>query len=501
MVYWFSEKCVKRCSIVGAHLITAPYTFIWTFGNLSAYMDSYFRFSCSPGCTYGDSQWILSVATALMCPGIIISKFLANRMGLQWAGIVSAVILNGSLFGSAWTVQHSVVWTTVLFGAVVGLVQGVTTVVAFQNVTGWAPDKAPLFIATTTVVPTLLSMLMNQVITAVVNSENLKPDAMLGSRTYFSQPEILDRVPTAFIVYAAINSGLQFVGYLLLSSPPIPNEKLTAVTAKDERGNWRGQAKSRETAIHKQGKNFQNKSAAGTIDDYGSHDIIISPISHQNGSETAIDENSASISEIEDNQVSLKPSEVLKTPTFYAIFMFVIATSYALMLKADYYKQFALLYIHNDRYLTLIGTLIPVIAAVSRFCTGAVLNRRILTTKETMIMSASINCVLCSLWFFVPQVSAVLYLFFMLCLALVQSQYFVVVPVACLEIFGPAHFSTNYGLTLASLAIVGIVSPLVISPLMHELGWFWLFGSASLLCFVTLVLVLCADFNPPKASR
>ena len=223
--------------------------------------------------------------------------------------------------------------------------------------------------------------------------------------------------------------------------------------------------------------------------------------SYEHSSEIAIEENIANVVEAKDNKVSLKPSQVLKTPAFYAIFMYIVATAYALMLKGNYYKQFALLYIHNDRYLTLIGTLIPVIAAVSRFCTGAVLNRRILTTKETIVISVSINCVLCSVWFFVPQVSAVLYLFFMLCLALVQSQYFAIAPVACLEIFGPAHFSKNYGLLFSSLIIVGVLSPVVIPHLLNELGWFWLFASATMLCFVTLMLVLYADFNLSQTYR
>ncbi|GFR90799.1 oxalate:formate antiporter [Elysia marginata] len=507
-----SDKGKKYSAIVGAHLITAPFSFLWVYGNLSEYMDSYFRFSCSPGCMDSDSGWILPVSIAMGCPGTLLSKPLADRMGLRWAGAVTAIFLNTALFASAWTVQMSVAWTTVLLGVVLGMVQGFTAVVAFQLVRAWAPDKATLFMATTTGASTLLSMVQNQLVTALVNPNNLKPDAMQGSRTFFSQPEILDRVPMALILYAAMTLGLQFTGYVLLFPPPklastSENFKMEETTDKTKLviGNVNGCDRS----SLKPSPNTKAVADGHNPQEYGSHKVSSPAISFNTTEKnynlpkidiTVQESQLETARPFEDEKASLPPSKVLKTPIFYAVFVFGIATVFALILKANFYKQFGLLYIHNDQYLTLVGTLIPVVATLSRLVVGMVLNKKIITIKDAIIFSLAVNCFLCAFWYFVPQLNALLYLFFVLGLASVQSLYFVTLPVATMEIFGPDHFSTNYGLLLTNLMVVGILSPVVISPLMHVLGWFWLFGSASILCLVSLVLVVCADFNPPQIS-
>ncbi|RUS91641.1 hypothetical protein EGW08_000614, partial [Elysia chlorotica] len=409
------------------------------YGNLSSYMDSYFQFACSPQCMDGDSQWILGLCVAMNCPGTLVTSYVANKVGLKMTGVMSAILVNVSLFAAAWSMKVSVFGTTILMGVMVGLVQGITSVVVYQYVYGWAADRSSLFIATSVGASTLLSLVQNQVITFIVNPYNLKPDAIRGSRAFFSQPELLERVPAAVFSYAAITAGLQLVGYLLLA----------------------------------------RRSSA-----------LLPPLSFSNEPQ----EKEGEPDEVK--QISLTPSQALKTPTFYAAFLFGIVTQYSLLLKANFYKQFALLFIPDDRFLTLVGTFIPVVAASSRMSVGAALSARLITIKTACILSLSVNSVLCAFWYIVPQVDAVLYMFLVLSLALVQSMFFVIAPVVTLQNFGPEHFSTIYGLLMFSFAVVGLISPAVIPRLIHFLGWFGLFASASLMCLVTLLVVVCTDFKP-----
>ncbi|KAK3726963.1 hypothetical protein RRG08_004056 [Elysia crispata] len=473
-------------------------------------MDSYFQFSCSPGCMDGSSQWILGLCIAMNCPGSLLTRLLADKVGLKLTGVAAAIFLNASLFASAWAVQVSVVGTTVLLGAVMGVVQGVTSVVVFEYVHGWAADQSSLFVATSVGASTFLSLVQNQVVTFIVNPENLKPDATLGSRKFFSQKELLERVPTALITYAAMTLGLQFIGYVLLAQrpnallPPLSffnksqenqNETVEISAKNDEMPPQRPLQKSRTQPNEHGHKNYGTKDVSTSTKNQRS--------SIENSFHSTLDitgVKTAYPTESEEQQKSMTPTETLKTPTFYAVFMFGIVTMYALLLKANFYKQFGLLYIPDDRFLTLVGTLIPVVAAASRMVLGAALSRCLVTIKVVLIFSLSVNSVLCSVWYFVPQINAVFYMFFILGLALVQSQFYVVAPVASLRIFGPGHFSTNYGLLMFSFVPVGILSPVVIPWLIVSLGWFWLFASASGLCLVTLLAVVCTDFNPSKAG-
>ncbi|KAK3751122.1 hypothetical protein RRG08_039127 [Elysia crispata] len=183
-------------------------------------MESYFRSACIPNCSGGDREWTLSLYLAMTCPGIHLTKLLADHIGLKWTAVVGAVLINIGLFGSAWTVQISQGWTTFHLGVVLGLAQGLTVTVCFQFISAWAPDKAVILMATTTASSTALSVLQNQVITAIVNPDNIKPDIVEGFKTYFSQRTVLDKVPTALVAYAAMALCLQVIGVLLMATPP-----------------------------------------------------------------------------------------------------------------------------------------------------------------------------------------------------------------------------------------------------------------------------------------
>ncbi|GFS23427.1 oxalate:formate antiporter [Elysia marginata] len=501
-------KCMKFRSIVGAHFVMAPLSFLWVYGNLSAYTDSYFRFACSPACMDGDSQWTLCLLVAMICPGILITKKFADKIGLKLFGVVSVVVVNAAMFASAWVIDMSVVGTSLLLGFVNGLAQGVSSTIAFQYVSGWAPHKTPLFMATVSGASTFMSVVQNPIITAIVNPDNIKPDAIIGSRTFFSQPEVLARVPVALKALAATNLGLQVIGYLLLAPQPGPgeaSENLEKSHKLDHRSRVGRNLREHEPSFKKSLKDLENQRNGDGCESYGSSDVTGPTVAQESGDKvsphSALNRDGGShtnSTQTEGEHRSLKPREALKRPVFYALFMFGAATMYTLVLKSNYYKQFGLLYIHNDRYLTLVGTLIPIVASVSRFVFGLILNRNIITIKDSIVFSLAINSVLCAIWYLVPQINDVLYLFFTLCLAVVQSLNYIILPLASLQIFGPAHFSTNYGLVQSCLFFVGMLGPLVISLLMKTFGWLWLFGSASFFCLLSLLLVVCADFNTLK---
>ena len=539
MLFCRSEKFQKHRSIIGSHFVTAPLSFLWVYGNLSAYMESYFRSACIPNCSGGDREWTLSLYLAMTCPGIHLSKLLADHIGLKWTAVVGAVLINIGLFGSAWTVQISQGWTTFHLGVVLGLAQGLTVTVCFQFISAWAPDKAVILMATTTASSTALSVLQNQVITAIVNPDNIKPDIVEGFKTYFSQRTVLDKVPTALVAYAAMALCLQVIGVLLMATPPAPPTPPTAsILHLAENGKNRtgqetlndGDGKILQMAANGKKKTDQEAPSDGDgnilnllessetqiirhdLKSYGSNtDNADNEVRHNKNGFTRLkvcengtsvhttvemnEKNLSSSTQIERPQKSLKPVEVLKTPVFYALYLFVVAVYYALLLKANYYKQYALLYIQNDKYLTLVGTLVPIVSSVARVVCGLVLGRKILTIKDTIVFSLSVNCILLSFWYIAPQVNALVYMVVILSLASVQSLCYVIIPAACSNIFGPTHFSTNYGLALSSLLLMGLFAPLVISSLMQYLGWHWLFQSSSILCAVTLLFVVCVDFQ------
>ena len=500
------ENLKKYCAVLGVHFAMAPLSFLWIYGNLSAYLDSYFRFACSPGCLDGDSQWILCLYVAGQTPGVLLVRLSARRLGLKWTGLVSMAICNLALLCSAWSLRMSVTWTAALFGILVGPCAAVNYTLTLYFINGWAPEKTAFLMATSTSFPTILSVLQNQIITAYVNPNNLKAVNEVGSKTYFDQPQILNRVPEAVFIFAVMTFGFQLIGYTLISNPPEAAQDVStnAATTVQTQALHTALDDDNGTKTMKSLHNFHSHD----MNSYGSNDPSqkkISDIHHKEHNHPSLDQTSGCREKHpklpNDTPVSYKPSEMLRLPAFHALFCFGMAMEFGLLLKSNFYKQFAQIYIQDDRYLTMVGTLIPITSICSRVAFGTLLDKGVLTIKDVTVFALSVHTVLSAIWYLIPQVSAVLYLFLILGLAFAQSIYFIVGPCAVLRLFGPEHLSTNYALAAGCMLVISILTPFVVSPMLHAFGWFWLFASCSIFNLFTLCLVVSVSFETQRRIK
>ncbi|GFO36949.1 oxalate:formate antiporter-like isoform x1 [Plakobranchus ocellatus] len=491
----------------------APLSFIWFYGNLSAYTDSYFRFLCYPKCLDCDPQWLMSLVVAGNFPGAFMVKQIKNIVGLWWTGIIGMVMVNVALLGSAWTLHLSAAWTAVVYGILLAPGAGMTASVSIQVINGWEPQKAAILMATSTGAATMLSVLQNQIITDFVNPRNLKPDALIRSEEYFSQPEILNRVPRVVIILGAITLGFQTAGYLLIWNPPnsapdFPNKAQIGEvvpansigTSKKTRGISLEYVSSLDNVkTNQDGKNYglsvQSCERIHLVETSQREQINVSS-NHagKNPTDKITDEKETKIVRT-DNLRSYTPKEVLRSPVFYAVFFFGMALEYGLLLKANFYKKFALLYIRNDKYLTLVGTLIPIISTCSRILFGILIDKSIINFKDVIVFGLSLNCVISAYWYISAQVNEILYMFILLGLTIAHSLYYIVIPTGPLRIFGPVHISTNYALVSSCTFVASMLSPVINTPILKNLGWQWVFTSSSIFSLFVLFYVRFTKFN------
>ncbi|GFO24366.1 oxalate:formate antiporter, partial [Plakobranchus ocellatus] len=329
-------------------------------------MDSYFQFSCYPKCADCNTQWLLSLYIVGGCPGALLTKILVKRLGLKRTGVFSMFVYSLTLLGSAWVLQHSVAGTAVLY-LFLGQAVAISYSVSYQLVNGWAPDNFALFTATVTGFPTTLSVIQNQLVTAYVNPHNLKTDAYVGHRTYFSQPEILNRVPTTVMLFGVMTFGLQLIGCILITNPSrlSPKESFSRKPETSKSNILENKKDASITATSSVSLNEvensyklktygSNKDHNETIKVSQSYQSVPSTTKLENSIGNFAERGLHTTSPPESIPKSWKPSETVKTPVFYAVWLFGVSMLYGLILKSNYYKQFALLYIYDDKFLTLV---------------------------------------------------------------------------------------------------------------------------------------------------
>ncbi|GFO37304.1 oxalate:formate antiporter-like isoform x1 [Plakobranchus ocellatus] len=497
------EQFHRQCSIIGAHLLIIPLSFVWYYGNLAAYTDSYIRFSCHPECSEFNSQWLLSSFVAGMFPGAFMVKPLEKRVGLRWTGTIAMVMVNAALLGPAWSLRRSVIWTAVMYGVLLGPGIAISASVSVQFISGWARGKAAVLIATSSGTATMLSVLFNQIITAYINPENLKPDLKIGPNVYFSQSEIIDRVPRAVIIIGAITLCLQAAGCILVRNPPNndSNSNKERVLSDVVSSNTETNRNVEDIPLCLKSSNVESNHTMKIMKSYGGKQFggirqeeQTEPLSNNHCGNTNIETHDKMDTRSHELR-SYTPSEVLRSPVFYAVFLFGMALEYGLLLKSNFYKKFAFLYIPDDKYLTLVGTLIPIISTCSRIIFGVLMDKAILNFKDVIMFGLSLNCVICAFWYTAARVNEILYMFVVLGLAVAQSLYYVVVPTSACRLFGPGHTSTNYALVTSGTFIIGVLCPVVSTPLLYTFGWQWVFTSGSIFSLFVLCYVTVCNFD------
>nr|KAG5688691.1 hypothetical protein BaRGS_014402 [Batillaria attramentaria] len=167
---------------------------------------------------------------------------------------------------------------------------------------------------------------------------------------YFTQREVLDRVPSCFVLLGGILSAIQLVCICLFSYPPPATKNL-------------------DTGL---------RSTSLTVSDppeLGEREQI--PVDGPN----------------------YKPVDILKTRIIWTLWFFNFATDIAFSFITGFYKAWGQTFIHNDRLLALVGSVAPIFNAVCRPVWGLMADRfgflRCLLLAQTLLTLTSATFITC----------------------------------------------------------------------------------------------------------
>ena len=205
--------------------------------------------------------------------------------------------------------------------------------------------------------------------------------------------------------------------------------------------------------------------------------------------------NSDTKSEAQSVSEVLTPAEIIRTSSYWVLWVAWGGLIFGLMLKNCFYKQFGLLYIRDDKLLTLLGTFTPLVTSIARVALGFCIDKHILSVKGSLVLGLSSSSVLCAFWYLAPQISGVLYAVLILCLSSVLGVFYVAFPIAIMRMYSSAHFSSVLAMLYTASFVVGLSVAVLTTPILHAVGWFGIFASGSFLNLVALVLVAVAKLD------
>ncbi|XP_071085568.1 uncharacterized protein [Haliotis cracherodii] len=192
---------------------------VYTFGNLSPYLTSYLRHSTRDNITYSDSVWIYACNLIGHGLSMFLGGVIYRQLGLRPTVLLGSWLMSAGVMLTFFTVQHSFLGVIMTYGIVNGFGVGVAYSLPMACAMKWLPERKGLAGGLVVAGFGGGGFIFNLVQTAFINPGNLPTDLTVNDEKYFTQPEVLERVPWVFVLTGGLYAAIQLVGVLLMSEP------------------------------------------------------------------------------------------------------------------------------------------------------------------------------------------------------------------------------------------------------------------------------------------
>lgn len=533
--------------VLGGFIVELTTGSLYTFGNMAPYIVSYIRNRSSPADLHQDETLALfSVVIMAEGMGNILSGVMLARVGPRITTIIGSVLLSAGVSLSFFTIKSSFWALLVTYGIMYGLGVGISSIPPLGSAMRWFPEYKGVVGGIVSAGYGLSPLIFDVLETAYINPRDVTTVMADGDKAnYFTDSNLLDRIPYAFLLLAGIYTIMQFIGCLFIDNPP----KGYAKSQQDERTvdsrnvlevdddpAKREKSPSLFSAIVKSltksykslsveknpfHHNGSSSSTKGDVMDVKpstskeyerkvlSEDIDNdkqSLISAESGDETQpfiskgqsrkSDDltNTEPVSDdvgttwTSDDIISLTPLQSLKMPYFYVLWVIMDLELTSTLFLTAYYKFFGNTFIRDDKFLALVGSISFCFNGIGRIAWGFLADWT--TFKLALILIATVLTIF-QLTFYATISGGKAMFFIWICTMLFSvGGAFSLFPSVLGYTYGLKHVSMNYGIFTISKIVSAPFVAVISVFLVPHIGFSGLFFLSSAFSGVALVLSL-----------
>jgi len=441
----FSDGGVR--TLIGGFLVCLSFGSDFSYSNINTYLTSYMRVNgYNDNLSYMDFVFLTTTKTIITGAAMPWLGGLARKMGPKIAVAIGSAIYSCGYILTYITVQLHfafAIFSLSLHGVGFCLVYAT----AIRTAQAWFPLEKKGLIASIVVSGYGFgSSLWTPIQTGFVNPDNLKaggdvanctqeviePEVIKpeviepanctdsGSEIYFTNPDVLDRVPLMFVILGIIYAVMGFIAVLLISEP------------KGE-----------------------------LIEDDESEDKDI----------PKIDQNKA-------DRINLSPRQVLKTKWFYQIWTGFFGLTLTNAIIAIYSKTFGLTFINDDHFYSVVAVFQNILNGFSRIFWGFSYDR--FGFKKCFSLICVVVCLTILTLPLLPglgdgQGSRVCYGVWMCLLYSTCPGIYAIIAAEVSQAFGPLHYQANFGLLFTQNIAYSLVIIIITKGMFTTLGYSGMF--------------------------
>ena len=526
-VYWKWPRSLRWLQLLlvlsSCFLVHLSIGTLYTYGNLVPYIVSYVRVHSSPKTLrFTDTPYVYACQIAGQGSSMILGGLLERRFGPRLITLAGGLLMSVGVALTYFSIQYSFWLMLCTYGIMFGLGIGLAYVGPLACAMRWLPKWKGLASGIVVSGFGLSALIFNTVQTGYINPRNVSPDFPdpdNGDIKYFSQPEVLERVPSVFLVLSSCYVSMQLIGCLFIVNPHpsyMQNTNLDSDLRKqDNKGNV-GMKKVSETQSDTDStteteagrRMLESTSLKGSINespikiqdvskcekdnfndiDSDSHSSVSYTLSSSDSVNPKLEQ---SISKISSHYVyNFTPLQMLKKVNFYLLWVMFLLAGSSVTFVSSLYKSFGLEQVSdNDHFLSIVGGVSALFNLLGRIVWGGVAD---LTTYKVafVLQSALMTCLLFTLYSTTATGKAAFFIW--ICgIFFCIGGYFSLFPAATAKSFGQDNIGVNYGILFTSQVFGSLLAAFISQFLVDHIFWYgmlFFIGGLSALEFLLAIL-------------
>lgn len=470
---------------------------LYTFGNLGPYIVSYVRnrsLLAEPDLRSSTTSWIYACALIGQGGAMFFGGWLASKIGPRLSTLIGSWTMSVGVALSFVAIRVSFWLLLLTYGIMFGVGVGIAYVGPLSCAMKWLPKWKGVANGVVVSGFGLGALVFDAVQTAYINPDNLVTNTANPSdphEQYYMQQDLLDRVPTMFLILAATYATMQFIGCMFLVNPSAEMQKQwwaqQSSTSSDELREI--QDVDSQSLDQSSTGNISSTSRDALSRQVDSPSLTLESNNDQLSADEEEDPTTPLTGRKQPNQnkqesfessgdtwtsnviTSLKPLQMLRKLNFYVLWLIFFCNGIALVFVAVAYKFFGMEFIEDDHFLAIVGSTASVFNCVGRIVWGLFADQ--LSYKVALVMlSGTMTALLLTFYSSMPGGRA-MYFIWVCAIFFCIGGNFSLFPTAIGRCFGPKYVAVNYGLLFTSQMVSGPLVP-VLSYTINTTQWYGL---------------------------
>ncbi|CAH8566132.1 unnamed protein product [Schistosoma turkestanicum] len=399
----------------------------------------YVQASVDPNISNQASIWLSAIALAVQGISMPIGGLLADKLGFRLVVAMSCLTMSGGVLLTYFTIRETYIGVVITYAVLMGSGLGLGYSVVLTVAASWFPDHRGLIVGMVAGGFGLGALVFTPIQTAIINPNNVKVNNVTRR---FDDPDVLDRLPSAFLILGGILLFIQVIGLGLLRPKPTSKHARNSVSNNP---------------------NYSPKASTSR-------------------------NNKSNLS----REINISSKQVFRYIDFYLLWFIMFCDIIPITIITSAYKLFGQAFISDDRFLSAVATASSLFNCAGRIIWGEIVDR--VSFKLPM-------CTMLLTWSVVlltfPHISLltgttlkVFYTIWVLLLFFTLSGTFVIQPAATGALFGPVHMAVNYGLIFSAFTVGSILCAIVTTFVSYQNAYLVQFTGCGFVCLFAFFLAL-----------